>query len=60
MSTKLAFKNKCYYFYNYLINLSNFSMNNLKLDKKKHGKTLIFIILAMLIKISLRIGVLIV
>ena len=35
MSTKqLNIKNKSYYFYNDLINLSNFSMNNLKLDKK--------------------------
>ena len=35
MSTKqLKIKNKSYYFYNDLINLSNFSMNNLKLDKK--------------------------
>ena len=35
MSTKqLDIKNKSYYFYNDLINLSNFSINNLKLDKK--------------------------
>ena len=35
MTTKqLDFKRKIYYFYNYLINLSNFSMNNLKIDKK--------------------------
>ena len=35
MSTKqLNIKNKSYYFYNDLINLRNFSMNNLKLDKK--------------------------
>ena len=27
MSTKLAFKNKCYYFYNYLINLINVDKN---------------------------------
>ena len=27
-------KNRSYYFYNDLINLSYFSMNNLKLDKK--------------------------
>ena len=34
-STKqLDVKNKSYYFYNDLINLSNFSINNLKLDKK--------------------------
>ena len=31
---KLDIKNKTYYFYNDLINLSNFSINNLKLDKK--------------------------
>ena len=58
MSTKqLNIKSKNYYFYNDLINLGNFSMNNLKLDKK-HGKTLIFIILAMLTKINQKIGVL--
>ena len=35
MTTKLLdIKNKTYYFYNDLINLSNFSINNLKLDKK--------------------------
>ena len=35
MTTKqLYIKNRTYYFYNDLINLSNFSMNNLKLDKK--------------------------
>ena len=35
MTTKqLDIKNKSYYFYNDLISLSNFSMNNLKLDKK--------------------------
>ena len=57
MRTKqLDIKNKGFYFYNGLINLSNFSMNNLKLDKK-HGRTLIFIILAMLTKINLKIGV---
>ena len=54
MTTKhLDIKNKTFYFYNDLINLSNFSMNNLKLDKK----TLIFIILAMLTKINLKIAV---
>ena len=31
---QLDIKNKSYYFYNDLINLSNFSMSNLKLDKK--------------------------
>ena len=35
MTTKqLDIKNRSYYFYNDLINLPNFSMNNLKLDKK--------------------------
>ena len=35
MSTKqLNIENKSYYFYNDLINLSNFSINNFKLDKK--------------------------
>ena len=35
MTTKqLDIKNKSYYFYNDLINLSNFSMNNLKIHKK--------------------------
>ena len=52
---KLDIKNRTYCFYNDLINLSNFSINNLKLDKKKHGKILIFIILVMLTKINLKI-----
>ena len=44
MTTKqLVIKNKSYYFYNDLTNLSNFIMNNLKLEKK-HGKKLIFIV----------------
>ena len=35
MTTKqLHIKNTTYYFYNDLINLYNFSVNNLKLDKK--------------------------
>ena len=35
MSTKqLNIENKSHYFYNDLINLSNFSLNNLKLNKK--------------------------
>ena len=35
MTTKhLIVKNKSYYFYNDLINLSNFKINNLKLAKK--------------------------
>ena len=52
MTTKqLDIKNKSYCFYNDLINLSKFSANNLKLDKK-HGKTLIFIIMDILTKIN--------
>ena len=42
-------KNRSYYFCNDLINVLNFEASNLKLDKK-YGKTLIFIMLAMLIK----------
>ena len=39
MTTKqLDIKNRTYCFDNYLINLSNFSINNLKLDKKKTWK----------------------
>ena len=53
---KLNIKIRTYYIYNNLINLSNFSINNLKLDKKKHEKTLIFIILVMLVKRNLKIG----
>ena len=53
---KLNIKNKTYYFYNDLINALNFESNNLKLDKEKHGKSSIFIISVMLIKISLKIG----
>ena len=35
MTTKqLSIENKTYYFYNDLTNLSNFSVNNLKVDKK--------------------------
>ena len=49
MTTKqLDIKNKNYYFYNDLINVSNVESGNLKLDKKNHGKTLIFIVLVML------------
>ena len=52
MTTKqLDIKNKSYCFYNDLINLSKFSANNLKLDKK-HAKTLIFIIMDILTKIN--------
>ena len=54
---ELNIKNRTCYFYNDLINALNFESNNLKLDKKKHGKTLIFIILVMLIKINQKIGV---
>ena len=53
---QLNIKKRTYYFYNDLINALNFEPNNLKLDKK-HGKTLIFVILVMLIKISQKIGV---
>ena len=53
---ELNIKNRTYYFYNDLINDLRFEPNNLKLDKK-HGKTLIFIILVMLIKINQKIGV---
>ena len=52
---QLNIKNRTYYFNNDLINVLNFEPNNLKLDKK-HGKTLIFIILAILIKINLKTG----
>ena len=53
MTTKqLDIKNRTYCFYNDLINVSNFEPGNLKLDKNK-GKTLMFIILVMLIKINL-------
>ena len=53
---QLNIKKRTYHFYNDLINALNFEPNNLKLDEK-HGKTLIFIILVMLIKISQKIGV---
>ena len=53
---QLNIKNKTQLFYNDLINALNFEPTNLKLDKKKHGKTLIFVILAMLTKINLKIG----
>ena len=57
MTTKqLNIKNRTYYFYNGLTNALNFESINLKLDKKKHGKTMIFIILVMLTKINLKIG----
>ena len=50
MTTKqLNIKNRTYYHYNDLINVLKFEAGNLKLDKK-HGKVLIFISLAMLIK----------
>ena len=42
-------KDRTYYFYNDLINVLNFETNNLKIDKK-NGKSLIFILLATLIK----------
>ena len=52
---QINMKNRTYYFYNNLINALNFEPINLKLDQK-HGKTLVFIILVMLIKINLKIG----
>ena len=48
---QLNIKNRTYYFYNDLIKALNFEPINLKLDKK-HGKTLICIMLLILIKIS--------
>ena len=48
---QLNIKNRTYYFYE-LINALNFDPINLKLDKK----TLIFVILAILTKINLKIG----
>ena len=53
---QLNIKNRTYWFYNDLINALNFEPINLKLDKKKYGKKLVFIILAMLTKIDLKIG----
>ena len=51
MTTKLLYiKDRTYYFYNGLINVLHFEASNLTLDKKKHGNTLIFITLVMLIK----------
>ena len=52
---QLNIKNRTYYFYDDLISALNFESNTLKFDKK-HGKTLIFIILVMLTKINLNIG----
>ena len=53
MSTKqVDIRNRTYYFYNDLINVSNFETGNLKLDKKKVGKTLIFITLVKLTEIN--------
>ena len=50
MNTKqLNIKDRTYYFYNDLINITNFEASNLKLDKIHHW-TLIFFTLAMLIK----------
>ena len=56
ITKQLNIKNRTYYFYNDLINVLNFEANNLKLDKKKHGKTFIFIILGMLIKTNHQMG----
>ena len=50
MTTRqLSIKNKNHYFYNDLINLSNFEDDNLKLDKKS-WKDIDFIILVILIR----------
>ena len=50
MTTRqLNIKNRSYYFYNDLINVLNFEAGKLELDKK-HGKTLIFILLVTLKK----------
>ena len=38
-------KNRTYYFYNDLINIKNFNINKLKLDKKKVFWEMMFIIL---------------
>ena len=52
MTTRqLNIKNRSYFFYSDLINVLNFEASNLKLDKK-HGKTLIFIMLTILTKIN--------
>ena len=42
---QLNIKGKTYYFYNDLINIKNFNINNLKLDKKKVFWAMMFIIL---------------
>ena len=48
MTTRqLNIKNKTYYHHSNLINVLNFEASNLELDKK-HGQTLIFILLVML------------
>ena len=52
---QLDIKNRTCYFHNDLINLSNFSVNSLKLDSKT-WKDLEFITLVMLRKINLKIG----
>ena len=46
---QLNIKNRSYYFYNNLINISNFQAGNLKLDKKTHWISTFFT-LVMLIK----------
>ena len=48
-------KNRSYYFYNDLINVLNFEASNLELDKK-HGKTLIFILLVTVKKTEWNVG----
>ena len=53
---QLNIENKSYYFYNDLINLSNVSINNLKLDKKTWKDIDIYYIGITLTKIHPRIG----
>ena len=45
----LNIKIRTYYFYDDMIDIKNFQSNLLKIDKKNHIKTLIFIILAILL-----------
>ena len=52
---QLDIENRTYYFYSDLLNVLNFEPGNFKLDKKV-GKTLMFIILVMLIKVNHQVG----
>ena len=38
-------KNRTYYFYDDMVNIKDFDSNLLKIDKKSHSKTLLFITL---------------